>query len=87
MGTRDTYHEALVRACILAGDETQLAKRLNVPLSALVDWLLGDKPVPPDIFLRAVDLLLTAQKQHAKAVQAQVEATRDFVDSLRRRYR
>jgi hypothetical protein len=80
MGTRDTYHETLVRACIAAGDETQLAKQLNVPLPALVDWLLGDKPVPPEIFLRSVDIVITANKE-------QVQAVRDFLDRVRRRHR
>jgi DNA-binding transcriptional regulator YdaS (Cro superfamily) len=80
MGTRDTYHATLVRACIAAGDETQLAKRLNVPLPVLVDWLLGDKPVPAEIFLRSVDIVISANRE-------QVQAVRDFLEHVKRRHR
>ena len=50
MGMRDTYQRTLVRACLVVGDETALAQRLGVPLPSLVDWLLGDRPVPADVF-------------------------------------
>ena len=79
MGTSHTYQRTLVRACMIAGGENELAKRLGVPVHAIVDWLLGDKPVPPDIFLRAVDLALTASKQH-------VEAVSEFLEQVRRRH-
>jgi DNA-binding transcriptional regulator YdaS (Cro superfamily) len=29
---------------MIAGDETALAKRLGVPVPAVVDWLLGNRP-------------------------------------------
>jgi hypothetical protein len=80
MGTRDTYHKTLIRACIVAGDETELATQLGVPVAAVVDWLLGDRPVPVAIFLRAVDLVVASNKEH-------IEAVRDFLDKVRRRYR
>jgi hypothetical protein len=87
MGSRDTYHKTLVRACIVAGDEVELAKQLDVPVDVLVTWLLGDKPVPPQIFLRAVDVVLAAQKQHIRAVERRIKATRRFLDRLKQRYR
>jgi DNA-binding transcriptional regulator YdaS (Cro superfamily) len=55
VGTRDTYQKTLLRACVLAGDETSLARQLGVPASTVIDWLLGDKPVPVETFLVAVD--------------------------------
>jgi DNA-binding transcriptional regulator YdaS (Cro superfamily) len=79
MGIRDTYHLALVRACMVAGDETELARRLGVPVELLVMWLLGDKPVPPEIFLRAVDLVIDSHTEH-------VEAVRVFLENVRRRH-
>jgi DNA-binding transcriptional regulator YdaS (Cro superfamily) len=79
LGTRDTYQRTLVQACMTAGDETELAKRLGVPVPAVVDWLLGHKPVPPEIFLRAVDVVLAASRQH-------VEAVSEFLEQLRRRH-
>jgi hypothetical protein len=79
VGTRDTYQRTLLRACIVAGDETELAKHLDAPVQYVVDWLLGDKPVPPDIFLRAVDLVLGVSKQH-------VEAVDQFLEQVRRRH-
>jgi DNA-binding transcriptional regulator YdaS (Cro superfamily) len=63
---------------MIAGDETELAKRLGVPVPAVVDWLLGNRPVPTDIFLRAVDVVLAASKQH-------VEAVSEFLEQVRRR--
>ena len=64
---------------MIAGDETELAKHLGVPVPVLVEWLLGNKAVPPDIFLQTVDLVLSASKQH-------VEAVSEFLENLRRRY-
>jgi len=79
MGTRDTYHRTLVRACALAGDETALARALRVPLPAMVDWLLGHQPVPDDVFLRAVDFVLTHHKEQTRAVK-------ELLDQIRRRH-
>jgi len=64
---------------MIAGDESELAKRLGVPAPLVVDWLLGNKPVPADIFLQTVDLVLGASKQH-------VEAVTQFLEELRRRH-
>jgi hypothetical protein len=86
MGTRDTYHRTLVRACIVAGDEVELSKQLDLPVDVLITWLLGDQPVPTRVFPRAVDIVLAAHKQHAQAVGEQVADTRDFIERLRRRY-
>lgn len=80
MGVRDTYQRTLVRACLVVGDETALARRLGVPLPSLVDWLLGDRPVPADVFLSATDIVLQAQKQ-------QVRDNRAFLEDIRRRHR
>jgi hypothetical protein len=79
-GTRDAYQKTLVRACVLAGGETELARKLGVPVGAVVNWLLGPDPVPTDAFLRAVDIVLTAHRK-------QVEDNATFLDRVRRRHR
>jgi DNA-binding transcriptional regulator YdaS (Cro superfamily) len=80
MGMRDTYQKTLVRACLVVGDETALAGRLGVPLPSLVDWLLGERPVPADVFLGATDIVLEANRQ-------QVQENRAFLEEVRRRHR
>jgi hypothetical protein len=80
MGTRDTYQKTLAKACIIAGDETVLAVKLGVPVADVVDWLLGDRPVPTDYFLKAVDIVLTETRQ-------QVSETRVFLEQVRSRRR
>lgn len=64
---------------MIAGDESALAKQLGVPVPVLLEWLLGNNPVPPDIFLHTVDLVLGASQQ-------QVEALSEFLENLRRRH-
>jgi len=80
MGHRDTYQKTLVQALIVAGDETALAAKLGVPVMSVVDWLLGDKQVPIDMFLRAVDVVLASNKQH-------IEDTRALIAHIRERHR
>jgi len=70
MGTRDTYHKTLLRACMVAGDETALAEKLGVPVSNVIDWLLGDAQIPTDIFLCAVDIVLVRSRQHVLDTRA-----------------
>lgn len=59
MGARDIYQRVLARACLVAGDEAALAKSLGVPTKRLIGWLLGDQKVPIDMFVRALDIVLT----------------------------
>jgi hypothetical protein len=46
---------------LIAGDEAALARKLKVPVISVVGWLLHDDPCPADIFLRAVDLVVSAK--------------------------
>jgi hypothetical protein len=79
MGTRDTYQKTLVQACIVAGDETALAAKMGVSVLTVVEWLLGDREVPTEMFLRAVDVVLLSNKQH-------IEDTRALIAQIRRRH-
>ena len=71
---------ALLRACIACGgDERELARKLKATLGKVVEWLLGTREVPPVLFLRAVDIVVGAQKQ-------QVEDTRALLRRIRARH-
>ena len=76
MGTRDAYQKVVTHACIICGDETSFAKAIGAPVEEVVDWLLGERPVPPDHFLKAVDIVLAAHKQQVIDVKAFLEKMR-----------
>jgi hypothetical protein len=80
MGTREIYQDTLIEACSAAGDETRLANALDIPVDTLVGYVLGDQPVPTDVFVKTVDLLLTRPNRH-------ITDKRAFLEQLRRRYR
>jgi hypothetical protein len=80
VGTRDTYQKVLLRACLVAGDEAALAHQLGVPVMSVVSWVLGDSQCPPDVFLRAVDLVLTNSRKR-------LEDNRTLLDQIRARHR
>jgi hypothetical protein len=73
MGTTNTYQKTLLKACTVAGDETALAEKLGVPASNVIDWLLGDVPIPTDMFLRAVDIVLVSSRQQVLDTRALLE--------------
>jgi hypothetical protein len=52
------HRRALQRALELTGDVDALARQLKVPSTAVRFWTHGNQPLPPDIFLKIVDLLL-----------------------------
>jgi hypothetical protein len=53
-----TVHaRALKRAAEILGGRAQLAVHLRVVPSHLELWIDGTEPTPPDIFLKAVDLI------------------------------
>ena len=51
------YARTLKRAAEIAGGTEELAVRLKVVPSHLTLWILGAEPAPPDVFLKAVDLI------------------------------
>lgn len=64
MESRAIHHRTLLRACTLVGDETVLARHLDVPVALVVQWLIGATPVPVDKFLTAVDIVLAHKLGH-----------------------
>ena len=79
MGTRETYQRTLMQACVIVGDEAALARQLHVPVSKVVDWIVGEERLPNDIFLRAVDIVVAANK-------LQVAVNRDLLEQIKRRH-
>ena len=51
------YARTLKRAAEIVGGTEQLAVHLNVVPSHLALWIGGAQPTPPDVFLKAVDLI------------------------------
>ena len=57
-----TVHaQTLRRAAEIAGGLSQLSTQLGVPERALEVWLTGTQPIPPEVFLRAVDIVTASQ--------------------------
>lgn len=52
------HKRALQRAIDLAGGVDPLARYLKVPPAALKFWLNASSPLPDDMFLKIVDVLL-----------------------------
>jgi hypothetical protein len=52
----DVRSRTLHRAAELVGGPEALAKTLCIPEPAVRMWLAG-RPIPPEIFLRAVDII------------------------------
>jgi len=78
MSAGDTYYRTLIDACYIVGDETVLAQRVGYALPMVLDWLMCTKPVPVDVFLKAVDIVLSHSQRH-------VLNTDVFLDEVRRR--
>jgi hypothetical protein len=55
------YRRVVARVAILGGGIERLAVLLGVSSSLVTRWIEGLAPIPPDMFLRCVDLLLEQQ--------------------------
>lgn len=55
------YRRVVARVALLQGGVERLAGRLDVSSSLVTRWVEGLAPIPPDVFLRCVDLLLEHQ--------------------------
>ena len=80
MGVWATRQRTVLRACAILGDEMALARHLGVSVSQVVDWILGDVPVPTDNFLQLVDVVLDENRKL-------METNRDFLEEIRKKYR
>jgi hypothetical protein len=57
-GHASVQARALHRACLIVGGAGQLAQQLGVPVPHIEDWLTGEAPVPENVFLHAVEIVL-----------------------------
>jgi hypothetical protein len=71
MGTQDNYRKTLQYAEALAGSPALLAQHLHVDSHLLSSWFRGTEPIPEEVFLKLVDLVLAASK-------VDVERSRDY---------
>ena len=71
MGTQDNYRKTLQYAEALAGSPARLAQRLAVESRLLTSWFRGIEPIPEEVFLKLVDIVLAASK-------TDVERSRDY---------
>jgi len=56
--TASIYSRALTKAAELLGGRAALGGALQVPLSEIERWIVGDSKPPREIFLRVVDIIL-----------------------------
>ena len=56
----------LHRAASLLGGPGQLRKYLHVSALSLGVWMAGAEPPPPDVFLKAVDVIADSELQKLK---------------------
>ena len=63
----------MLRACTIVGDETVLARHLDVSVDLVVGWLIGTTPIPVDKFLRAVDIVLAHKMGHLQRKEINFE--------------
>ena len=80
MGVWATRQRTVLRACSILGDEVAVAKHLGVPVSEVVNWMLGDVTVPTDNFLQLVDVVLDENRRV-------IEVNRDFIQEMHKKYR
>ena len=57
--TASIYRRTLQKAAELMGGREELARELGASVAELNDWLAAKAPVPPAIFLSAVDLVIS----------------------------
>ena len=73
-----TYRKILIEARNVAGNESALAMRLRKSEREVVNWLLGNEPIPVAVFVQALDIVIKNQKRH-------VQNTARFLRRMRRR--
>jgi hypothetical protein len=55
--TENPYTRTLRRALEHAGSLDDLARHLGVPVTLLQNWLKGVAPLPPEVYLKAIDMV------------------------------
>lgn len=76
MSHGEVYRNTLTYALAIAGSERGLAARLNIPMPRLINYLYGIEPIPNEVFLMAVDVVLNSTRQD-------IEHSRELLNKLR----
>ena len=58
MDSTVTARRVLARAAVLLGGVTALGERLELAQRQLTDYLTGAEPIPDELFLAAIDIVL-----------------------------
>ena len=74
-----TYQRTLIEACNIAGDESVLAIYLHQSPQQVVGWLVGDDPIPVEVFLQAADMVSLTPHSH-------IENAELFLKQIRKRH-
>jgi hypothetical protein len=70
-----TVHiRAMRRARDILGSDHALAQRLGVNDHSVKIWILGSAQTPPDVFLKAVDIIIEYGLTHPSRAQSQPSA-------------
>ena len=76
----ETYRNLLIYAKAMVGDERLLAERLGVTPQQILDWTSGIEPVPAEIFLKTVDIVVAATPEDIRR-SAQVRTQGNSIPS------
>jgi hypothetical protein len=69
--------QAVHRAAEIAGEPRKLARRLRVPMEALVAWITGRDQPPNAVFLECVDMILDNEDSIDSELLRNAEAARE----------
>lgn len=61
------HFETLRRAAQIVGDDRKLADTLGVTEEVLGEWKARRKPVPEDVFLKCVDIVVGGDQPRSRA--------------------
>jgi hypothetical protein len=83
MGISSTYRSTLLYACVLVGDEQELARRLGVTTEEVVCWLFEERIPPTPTFLKAVDIVLESRAVTLGETKEMLEASKVMLQRIR----
>jgi hypothetical protein len=69
--------QAVHRAAEIAGEPRKLARRLRVPMDALIGWINGRDQPPNAVFLECVDMILDNEDSIDGELLRNAEAARE----------
>jgi len=83
MGISRTYRSTLLYACVLVGDEEELARRLGVTTDEVICWLFEERIPPTPAFLKAVDIVLEARAATLAETKEMLKASKEMMERIR----